>query len=130
MPSGYNLIFYFKYLELYLELDFDASVFDITTIMHPSTYLNKVLLGSKQGTMQLWNIKTRWFYLYTTITCSKSFCKTFSEVCGTLGDEHGLIKMLIVCSILYMTCIRKHISKRLGQVYSARNVDVFLSIFK
>jgi U3 small nucleolar RNA-associated protein 21 len=59
MPSGYNLIFYFKYLELYLELEFDASVFDITTIMHPSTYLNKVLLGSKQGTMQLWNIKTR-----------------------------------------------------------------------
>ena len=26
--------------------------------MHPITYLNKILLGSKQGTMQLWNIKT------------------------------------------------------------------------
>ncbi|KAK1884319.1 WD repeat-containing protein 36 [Dissostichus eleginoides] len=27
-------------------------------MMHPSTYLNKVLLGSSQGALQLWNIKT------------------------------------------------------------------------
>ncbi|XP_028418818.1 WD repeat-containing protein 36-like [Dendronephthya gigantea] len=47
-----------KSAELYLQLEFDASSFDITTIMHPSTYLNKILLGSKQGSMQLWNIKT------------------------------------------------------------------------
>lgn len=26
--------------------------------MHPVTYLNKILFASKQGTMQLWNIKT------------------------------------------------------------------------
>lgn len=29
-------------------------------MMHPSTYLNKVLLGSRQGALQLWNIRTRW----------------------------------------------------------------------
>ncbi|XP_031556169.1 WD repeat-containing protein 36-like [Actinia tenebrosa] len=44
--------------ELYLELNFEPNTFDISCLMHPSTYLNKILLCSKQGTMQLWNIKT------------------------------------------------------------------------
>ncbi|KAJ4443876.1 WD repeat-containing protein 36 [Periplaneta americana] len=42
--------------ELYLELTFDNPTFHVTTILHPSTYLNKILLGSEQGSMQLWNI--------------------------------------------------------------------------
>ncbi|CAJ2665196.1 unnamed protein product [Trifolium pratense] len=29
-----------------------------TCIVHPDTYLNKILIGSEQGTMQLWNINT------------------------------------------------------------------------
>ncbi|KAI8926926.1 Utp21 specific WD40 associated putative domain-containing protein [Entophlyctis helioformis] len=33
-----------------------SSKFTVTAAMHPSTYLNKVLVGSQQGTMQLWNI--------------------------------------------------------------------------
>ena len=28
------------------------------SVVHPSTYLNKLLLGSKQGQLQLWNIRT------------------------------------------------------------------------
>uniref|UniRef100_A0A7S2ZIH4 Small-subunit processome Utp21 domain-containing protein n=1 Tax=Rhodosorus marinus TaxID=101924 RepID=A0A7S2ZIH4_9RHOD len=32
--------------------------FYITTITHPPTYLNKVLLGGKDGSLQLWNIRT------------------------------------------------------------------------
>ncbi|KAK7880972.1 hypothetical protein WMY93_032367 [Mugilogobius chulae] len=44
--------------ELYLRLHFDPATFDLSAIMHPSTYLNKVLLGSRQGPLQLWNIKT------------------------------------------------------------------------
>lgn len=28
-----------------------------TTYLHPATYVNKILLGSNNGTMQLWNIK-------------------------------------------------------------------------
>ena len=28
--------------------------------MHPVTYLNKILLASQQGSLQLWNIRTRW----------------------------------------------------------------------
>lgn len=42
---------------LLLELNFSNSIFEITTLMHPNTYMNKILLGSKQGQLQLWNIK-------------------------------------------------------------------------
>lgn len=44
--------------ELYIELGFENEVFQITTLCHPSTYLNKVLFGSHQGSLQLWNLKT------------------------------------------------------------------------
>ncbi|XP_013888907.1 WD repeat-containing protein 36 [Austrofundulus limnaeus] len=44
--------------DVYLRLTFDPNTFDVSAMMHPSTYLNKVLLGSSQGALQLWNIKT------------------------------------------------------------------------
>ncbi|XP_056393450.1 WD repeat-containing protein 36 [Hyla sarda] len=44
--------------EEYLQLNFDKSNFTVSAIMHPSTYLNKILLGSQQGTLQLWNVKS------------------------------------------------------------------------
>ncbi|XP_068103463.1 WD repeat-containing protein 36 [Hyperolius riggenbachi] len=44
--------------EEYLQLNFDKVNFGISALMHPSTYLNKILLGSQQGTMQLWNVKS------------------------------------------------------------------------
>ncbi|XP_069023741.1 WD repeat-containing protein 36 isoform X1 [Embiotoca jacksoni] len=44
--------------DVYLRLQFDPATFDPSAMMHPSTYLNKVLLGSSQGALQLWNIKT------------------------------------------------------------------------
>ncbi|KAI9595640.1 Utp21 specific WD40 associated putative domain-containing protein [Syncephalis fuscata] len=40
------------------ELSFDRREFAISTIIHPSTYLNKLLLASEQGGMELWNIAT------------------------------------------------------------------------
>lgn len=43
---------------LHLELTFLNSTFQITALMHPSTYINKIVLGSEQGNMQLWNINT------------------------------------------------------------------------
>ncbi|XP_054800257.1 uncharacterized protein LOC129304574 [Prosopis cineraria] len=39
-------------------MKFDDKI-SISCIMHPDTYLNKVLIGSEQGPMQLWNISTR-----------------------------------------------------------------------
>nr|XP_020635660.1 WD repeat-containing protein 36 [Pogona vitticeps] len=44
--------------EEYLQLNFDKNVFTVSAIMHPSTYLNKILLGSEQGSLQLWNVKS------------------------------------------------------------------------
>ncbi|XP_003704996.2 WD repeat-containing protein 36 [Megachile rotundata] len=43
--------------ELVLELNFGNNIFKITTLMHPNTYLNKILFGSEQGQLQLWNLK-------------------------------------------------------------------------
>ncbi|EFA78771.1 WD40 repeat-containing protein [Heterostelium album PN500] len=37
----------------------DAKQFRITTMFHPANYFNKVLLGSEQGSLQLWNLKTK-----------------------------------------------------------------------
>lgn len=44
--------------ELDNEITFHSS-FTATTLMHPATYLNKVLVGSQEGELQLWNIRTK-----------------------------------------------------------------------
>lgn len=44
--------------EPYLEMNFNNSAFEICTALHPATYVNKLLLASVQGTLQLWNIKS------------------------------------------------------------------------
>lgn len=40
---------------------FDPS-FSATSILHPATYLNKVVVGSSQGDIQLWNTKTQFAF--------------------------------------------------------------------
>ena len=42
---------------LYLEIPFQNETFKISAIMHPNTYVNKVLIGSDQGFLQLWNVR-------------------------------------------------------------------------
>lgn len=59
---------------IFLELTFSNDNFCITTIVHPSTYINKILLGSEQGSLQLWNLNTaKLIYTFkgwkTPITC-------------------------------------------------------------
>ena len=44
--------------ETYLSFSMDITTFKVTTCVHPATYLNKILFGSKQGKLQLWNIRT------------------------------------------------------------------------
>ncbi|KAF1474268.1 WD repeat-containing protein 36, partial [Pygoscelis antarcticus] len=44
--------------EEYLQMDFDKATFAVSAVLHPSTYLNKILLGSEQGSLQLWNIRS------------------------------------------------------------------------
>jgi len=47
----------FTTLEFINTLGFSSS-FTATQMIHPSTYLNKILVASQQGSMQLWNIRT------------------------------------------------------------------------
>ncbi|GJJ12631.1 hypothetical protein Clacol_006874 [Clathrus columnatus] len=44
--------------ELLSTIAFDPN-FTATCLLHPATYLNKVIVGSSQGSLQLWNIRTR-----------------------------------------------------------------------
>ncbi|KAJ1802997.1 rRNA-processing protein utp21, partial [Coemansia sp. RSA 2598] len=44
--------------ELFTELEFVSESFQVTSVVHPSTYVNKVVIGSAQGTMQVWNIQS------------------------------------------------------------------------
>ncbi|KAF7363589.1 WD-REPEATS-REGION domain-containing protein [Mycena sanguinolenta] len=44
--------------DLDLTIEFDVG-FTATSILHPATYLNKVLVASAQGGMQLWNIRSQ-----------------------------------------------------------------------
>ena len=41
-----------------VEMPFHKSHFDVSCLMYPATYLNKILLGSKQGSMKLLNVKS------------------------------------------------------------------------
>ena len=43
---------------LFMQMEFQAKSFEISAVTHPATYLNKILLGSKQGKLQLWNLNT------------------------------------------------------------------------
>ncbi|XP_053555707.1 WD repeat-containing protein 36 [Bombina bombina] len=56
--SNVLMIWDVKSEEEYLQLKFDKTSFTLSAIMHPSTYLNKILLGSQQGILQLWNVKS------------------------------------------------------------------------
>jgi U3 small nucleolar RNA-associated protein 21 len=44
--------------ELQSTIEFDVG-FSAVSVLHPATYLNKVLVASSQGSLQLWNIRTR-----------------------------------------------------------------------
>ena len=47
-------------------MHFDLESFQVACAVHPSTYLNKILLGSRQGQLQLWNIRTnKLIYAFT-----------------------------------------------------------------
>ncbi|KAF5748637.1 Transducin family protein / WD-40 repeat family protein [Tripterygium wilfordii] len=52
--------------------------FSPTCIMHPDTYLNKVLLGSQEGSLQLWNVSTK-KKLYEFKGWNSSICSCVSS---------------------------------------------------
>lgn len=42
---------------VYLEIPFQNETFKISAVTHPNTYINKILIGSEQGGLQLWNVR-------------------------------------------------------------------------
>lgn len=50
-------VWHIKSATEYLDLEFNNTDFKISAVMHPPTYLNKILFGSEQGRLQLWNLK-------------------------------------------------------------------------
>lgn len=44
---------------LHSQIQFESG-FTATHLLHPATYLNKVLVGGSDGSLQLWNIRTRY----------------------------------------------------------------------
>ena len=89
-----------KSQQLQLSLPFGSEVEDsdnncaqITTILHPATYINKILLGFSDGHLQLWNIlKPKLIYLFNGW---KSKVTNLSQapalhICA-IGHESGLI---------------------------------------
>lgn len=94
-------------LEITLEMPF-GSTFTISCILHPSTYLNKVLLGSQQGSLQLWNVRTQ--KLIFTFKGWQSPLRTIEQAPAVdlvaIGLEDGLI---IIHNIRYDETLLKFI---------------------
>jgi U3 small nucleolar RNA-associated protein 21 len=67
------------------ELEFPKN-FSITVMMHPDTYLNKIILGSQQGILQLWNVKTKkLIYTFDHSWKSPIICIEQSPVVDVVG---------------------------------------------
>jgi hypothetical protein len=46
------------YEALHSQIQFEPG-FTAVNLLHPATYLNKVLVGGHDGSLQLWNIRTQ-----------------------------------------------------------------------
>lgn len=82
--------------KVYLDLPFKEEDFLITAIAHPPTYINKIVLGSQQGTLKLWNLKeNRLIYTFnghnSKVTCLQS--APALDVMA-IGHHDGLIRLL------------------------------------
>ncbi|XP_002119330.3 WD repeat-containing protein 36-like [Ciona intestinalis] len=83
--------------EQYLNIEFSSSVFEITSLVHPSTYVNKVLFGSKQGLLQLWNVsRNKMLYEFGPWKDSRITCLEQSSAVDIIGvgTETGDILLL------------------------------------
>lgn len=57
-PSVYEYLTLFYVSAFQLSIQFEAG-FTAVSVLHPATYLNKILVAGSQGSMQLWNIRTQ-----------------------------------------------------------------------
>lgn len=76
-------------------VSFDKQTFDITSMCHPFGYEDKILLGSRQGSLQLWNVVSeKMLYEFkgwnSSITCIVQ--SPIDDVVG-IGFEDGYIRV-------------------------------------
>ena len=68
--NGYNVEYYDQFNLIrnnrFLQDDVNNSNFDnnkellnVTSILHPNTYLNKILIASDDGHLDLWNVRSK-----------------------------------------------------------------------
>ncbi|XP_050328078.1 WD repeat-containing protein 36 [Bactrocera neohumeralis] len=82
--------------EVYLELQFNADEFLITALAHPPAYLNKIVLGSQQGMLKIWNIKENRLVFTFAGTGSRVTCIQPSPALDVVavGHQDGTIVLL------------------------------------
>ena len=79
-------------------MEFEVRNFEITAATHPAGYTNKVLFGSRQGPLQLWNIMhDKLIYTFTgwgeqvTVLEQVYIYTCACSVCLTLSDDESLV---------------------------------------
>jgi U3 small nucleolar RNA-associated protein 21 len=78
--------FHLNLVELLSSIDFDPD-FTATCVLHPATYLNKVLVASSQGSLQLWNIRTQ--------TCIHRFLSSTLQSTSTSSTSPSPVTALV-----------------------------------
>ncbi|THD20913.1 WD repeat containing protein 36 [Fasciola hepatica] len=72
--SGLLVVWALETHDVVFEMQFDSKVFRISCLLGPLSYRNKILLGSHQGALQLWNVQSQkqiyWFKGFgAAVTC-------------------------------------------------------------
>jgi U3 small nucleolar RNA-associated protein 21 len=71
ISNGRLHVFHIPQQELVGSLDLGEGG-DVTAILHPATWLNKVVLGREDGMAQIWNIRTGSVSLILALTVENS----------------------------------------------------------
>ena len=87
-------VFDIKAEKSFLHLEFDEKSFNISALCHPITYKDKILLGSQQGILQLWNLNSaKKIYQFrgwnSSVTCLEP-CPTVLDAVA-IGLKNGEI---------------------------------------
>lgn len=101
--------------ELVSTIEFGLQSFQISSIVHPATYINKILLGSTQGQLQLWNLsKSKLVYQFSGWdSCVNVLIQAPALHIMAVGHESGLI----VLHHLQNDCTLMKFSQEWGPVH-------------
>ena len=84
-------------LQVYVEIEFKQDAVPVA-FLHPVTYLNKILVAFADGSMQLWNIKTRYAFFFN---CNGStiFKPIHASPCSSLIYSFKSFEKKITCLV-------------------------------